>query len=50
MSISPKCDKCQKQLNDFGAILFSPPDTKSKVLKFHICKDCYRELVKKLKI
>ena len=42
--ISPKCDLCGKELNDYGALLFSPPDEKNNVKKAHICKDCYNKL------
>jgi hypothetical protein len=47
--ISPKCDKCKKELQEFGAILLSPPDEKSQVKKFHICKECYEIMSKDLK-
>jgi hypothetical protein len=50
MSINPKCDMCQKELYDYGAILLSPPDNKSRVDKFHICKDCYKKIQKELKL
>jgi len=43
MAIKPVCDRCKKELNDFGAILFSPPRGKD-VKKFHICKDCYNQI------
>lgn len=46
MAIKPKCDMCRKELNDYGALLFSPPN-KNIVKKFHICKNCYQKLVKK---
>lgn len=46
MSIKPICDKCKKELQEFGAILFSPPDKRSKVKKHHICKKCYKKIVK----
>ncbi|MBS3085967.1 hypothetical protein J4225_04775 [Candidatus Pacearchaeota archaeon] len=42
--IKPKCNICKKELNDFGALLFSPPDNKNKVDKKHICKECYNKL------
>jgi hypothetical protein len=48
MTINPTCDKCKKELDDFGALLFSPPDRESNVKKFHLCKDCYNSLVQKL--
>lgn len=44
MAINPKCDKCGKELVEFGAILLSPPDTESKVIKSHLCKLCYTDL------
>lgn len=44
MAISPKCDKCDRELLEFGAILLSPPDVDNKVFKFHLCKECYSEL------
>lgn len=50
MAIKPTCDVCKKELKDFGGILLSPPDSRSKVKKFHLCKNCYQEIVKKLKI
>jgi hypothetical protein len=47
MSIKPNCDKCGKELNDFGAILLSPP-AGLMVKKYHICKECYKEMEKEL--
>ncbi|HEY9480657.1 MAG TPA: hypothetical protein VIR98_00290 [Candidatus Paceibacterota bacterium] len=49
MAISPSCDKCGKELLEFGAILLSPPSPDNKVDKFHICKSCYDEFLKELK-
>lgn len=46
MAIKPVCDFCKKELKDFGALLFSPPDKKSNVKKFHVCKMCYRKFIK----
>ncbi len=46
MSIKPKCDKCKKELTEFGAILFSPPNSKSEVKKYHLCVDCYKTIIK----
>ncbi|MEI6731532.1 MAG: hypothetical protein WCK90_02510 [archaeon] len=45
MAISPMCDVCKKELNEPGALLFSPPDGNS-VKKFHLCKECYSRIVK----
>lgn len=49
MSISPQCDYCKKTLTDFGGILLSPPNKKSEVKKYHICKTCYKQVVPKKK-
>jgi len=49
MAIKPKCDMCKKELSDFGGILLSPPDKKEKVRKFHLCKQCYKEILKQMK-
>jgi hypothetical protein len=43
MAIKPKCDKCKKELKEFGGILLSPPK-KNMVEKFHLCQKCYREV------
>ena len=50
MAIKPKCDKCQNELQDYGAILLSPPDKNRKVIKYHLCKLCYKEIIKIFKI
>ena len=47
MAIKPICNKCKKELKKFGAILFSPPDKKGKVKKFHICENCYKSIIKR---
>ena len=44
MAIRPQCDKCKKELKEFGAILLSPPGKKNLVRKFHLCKKCYRQI------
>ena len=49
MAIAPTCDKCGKELTQFGAILFSPPDEASTVKKFHLCVSCYEEIRATLK-
>ena len=36
--IKPICSLCKKELDDFGAIVLSPPDDNHKVEKYHICK------------
>jgi len=41
--IKPKCDICGKELEDYGALLLSPP-AQGKVKKIHICKECYNKL------
>ena len=39
---------CKRELDDFGAIILSPPDSFDKVEKFHVCKKCYAEIIKQL--
>jgi len=48
MAIKPKCDKCKKELKEFGGILLSPPK-KNMVRKFHLCKKCYQEIYRNFK-
>lgn len=43
--ISPVCDKCKKELTDFGALAFSPPHH-GDCAKYHICKECWNEFLK----
>ncbi len=49
MAIKPICDQCKKELEDFGALLFSPPDKESRTKKFHICKNCFKKMEEGLK-
>ncbi len=39
--ISPKCDRCHKELTEPGALAFSPPDEGSTVVKYHLCTACW---------
>jgi len=52
MSLHIRCDACDKSISDPGAaLLFSPPKG-HKVVKKHICVDCYNrilELIEKIK-
>jgi len=50
MAIAPKCDKCGKELAAFGAILLSPPNKLSQVQKFHLCGECYKQVLVLLSI
>lgn len=49
MAIEPKCDRCKKELIEYGAILFGPPDMEGKAKKFHICKECYEKIILEFK-
>ena len=40
MAIKPRCDKCGKELTEFGGILLSPPQGHT-VKKYHLCASCY---------
>ncbi len=44
MTIKPICDSCKKELNEFGAILLSPPNSENKVQKYHLCKECFEKI------
>jgi hypothetical protein len=48
--IKPTCDICKKELEEFGAILLSPPNESGMVKKFHICKECYEKMLSILNI
>jgi hypothetical protein len=48
MPIKPVCDKCGRELDEFGAILMGPPDKKGRVKKFHICTRCYRLIMESI--
>ena len=39
--IDPHCDRCGRELDEPGAILLGPPDAEQKVLKHHLCQECY---------
>lgn len=45
MSISPKCDKCNKELVEFGGILLGPPNEEEMVDKKHLCTACYEGII-----
>jgi hypothetical protein len=49
MAIKPKCDFCNCELNEFGAILLSPPNKHNLVKKLHLCVSCYKKILKLLK-
>jgi len=36
-----KCNVCNKELEELGALCFSPPNEKSTVKKYHVCKKCW---------
>ncbi|MHA2067906.1 MAG: hypothetical protein ACXABY_26390 [Candidatus Thorarchaeota archaeon] len=48
MAIKPMCDKCGRELGEFGAILMSPPDNKGMSKKFHICTKCYGLIIESM--
>jgi hypothetical protein len=50
MAIKPKCDSCELELVEFGAILLSPPNSNNQVTKYHLCLDCYEKSLKILNI
>ena len=38
MSLTIKCDKCLKELEEPGALVFSPPSDDGRVEKLHLCQ------------
>ncbi|OHA25873.1 MAG: hypothetical protein A3D56_01760 [Candidatus Taylorbacteria bacterium RIFCSPHIGHO2_02_FULL_45_35] len=46
MSISPKCDFCKRELIQVGGLLFSPPTKEGKVRKYHLCRSCFRRIIR----
>jgi len=46
VSLDIKCDKCKRDLDKPGALLFSPPRNEKEVDKFHICVECYDKIVR----
>jgi hypothetical protein len=47
--IAPCCDKCGAELENYGAIALSPPESGPdgscgrEVEKYHLCATCWRE-------
>jgi hypothetical protein len=46
MAIKPVCDGCGEELDRFGGLLFSPPDGKGMVRKYHLCSGCFQSITK----
>jgi hypothetical protein len=42
MAISVFCSKCSEELEEPGALVFSPPQSDVVVNKFHVCKKCFK--------
>ena len=42
MPIAPSCSMCKKELEEFGGIVLSPPDSNDRVTKDHLCVECYQ--------
>ena len=43
--IQVHCFRCDKELQDLGGLLFSPPLGLDQVKKLHVCIDCYDAIV-----
>jgi hypothetical protein len=50
MGIQPRCGKCKQELQEYGAILLSPPKKDNSVEKFHLCQRCYDDLIASCRI
>jgi hypothetical protein len=46
LAIKPICDSCGKELDRFGGLLLSPPDSKNRVRKYHLCVKCFNSITK----
>jgi hypothetical protein len=44
MALKPTCSKCGRELEEFGAILLGPPDSKGRCKKDHLCRRCHTEV------
>lgn len=41
-----QCDICKRNLQEPGGLIFSPPTTESWVVqKYHVCTECWPEVV-----
>jgi len=47
--IDAKCDKCKNDIEKKGAILWSDPNKREWCKKTHLCKKCYKEIMKIIK-
>jgi hypothetical protein len=50
MGAEPRCAKCKKEWEEFGAILVSPPKEDTTVEKFYLCGLCYDEVIASCRI
>ena len=49
MITSQICDFCRKELALAGALLFGPPDKTLHVKKYHLCRACFKIVLKVLR-
>lgn len=40
-----ECDFCDEEINEPGALLFSPPNEFGMARKLHLCATCWRKLL-----
>jgi hypothetical protein len=46
-----RCDRCQSELTEPGALVFSPPTAETWLVeKYHVCAKCWLELAALLKL
>lgn len=43
------CTKCGEKLTEQGGLLFCPPDEYGLTFKYHVCKECWKKMIKVLK-
>jgi len=45
MTLHINCARCDKEIEEPGALLFSPPDKDGKTIKTHFCVPCYKNII-----
>ncbi len=43
MAIAPTCNRCTRELDQPGALVFGPPEA-NRTLKLHVCTDCWPDV------
>ena len=49
MALTFECAKCHTELERPGAIVLSPPDEYGRCTKYHICTDCFSDILAEIR-